>query len=152
VDTDDHIADAENVECANDADAYAKALQMQGAYPAVEVWEGARRVARMGLVRARGAQKNPPLIAGRHFLPKLDTFRGGGNSLSQTCPQHPVLHRGMGIAPAALLTYFLQCSNAVPSCGVCFLGRFLPKLGGSHGPPFSCVMPPGPCWSSRSRK
>jgi hypothetical protein len=82
VDADDHIADADNIECAgqtgrlrtishrghstqrkdagghadgvggrgtrNDEEACAKALQMQGAYPAVEVWEGARRVARMG--------------------------------------------------------------------------------------------------------
>ena len=48
LDADDHIADAENVECATDEEACAKALQMQGAYPAVEVWEGARRVARMG--------------------------------------------------------------------------------------------------------
>jgi hypothetical protein len=47
VDADDHIADAENVECANDEEAGAKALQLKGAYPTVEVWEGARLVARI---------------------------------------------------------------------------------------------------------
>ena len=47
VDADDHIADAENLECANDDEARAKALQLKGDYPVVEVWEGARLVARI---------------------------------------------------------------------------------------------------------
>jgi hypothetical protein len=48
VDALDHIADAENVECANDDEARAKALQLKGSYPVVEVWEGPRLVARIG--------------------------------------------------------------------------------------------------------
>jgi hypothetical protein len=49
VDAADHIADAENVECADDEEACAKAREMQGYYPAVEVWEGSRLVARIGI-------------------------------------------------------------------------------------------------------
>src|SRR5262245_40035542 len=38
-----------------------------------------------------------------------------------------------------MLTYFVHCSNAIPDRAVCFLGRFLPKLGGATlAPPFSC--------------
>ena len=46
VDAADHIVDAENIECADDEEECAKALRMKGAYPVVEVWEGARLVAR----------------------------------------------------------------------------------------------------------
>jgi hypothetical protein len=34
---------------------------------------------------------------------------------------------------STLLTYFVRRSSAVPEPTVCFLGRFLPKLGGASG-------------------
>ena len=47
VDARDRIADAENVECRDDEEARAKALQLKGDYPVAEVWDGARLVARV---------------------------------------------------------------------------------------------------------
>ena len=68
-------------------------------------------------------------------LPKLGMSRGG-NSLSQTCPQQSGRDCGVGVAAVALLTYLLRRSDAVPDRAVCFLGRFLPKLGAAFGAAF----------------
>jgi hypothetical protein len=35
-----------------------------------------------------------------------------------------------------MLTYFVHRSNAIRDRAVCFLGRFLPKLGGATGTAF----------------
>jgi hypothetical protein len=45
--TDGHIKAAEDLECASDEAARDKALGMIGAYAAIEVWIGVRRVARL---------------------------------------------------------------------------------------------------------
>jgi hypothetical protein len=44
---DGHIKAAENVECASHEEAQTKALKVIGSYPAVEVWLGANRIARV---------------------------------------------------------------------------------------------------------
>ncbi|HEY7581694.1 MAG TPA: hypothetical protein VH855_29195 [Acetobacteraceae bacterium] len=45
--SDDHIKEAENIECATDQEACVEAERMLDAYPAAEVWEGRRLVARI---------------------------------------------------------------------------------------------------------
>ena len=49
--SDDHIKEAQNVECATDQEACLQAESTLDAYPAAEVWEGRRLVAR---IRAPG--------------------------------------------------------------------------------------------------
>ena len=49
--SDEHIKEAENIECATDKEACAEAERILGVYPAAEVWEGRRLVAR---IRAAG--------------------------------------------------------------------------------------------------
>jgi len=45
----------------------------------------------------------------------------------------------MNLGAPTVLTYFLRCSSLVPEPVVCFLGRFLPKLGGASGAAFFWV-------------
>jgi hypothetical protein len=45
--SDDHIKEAENIECASDEEACAEAEHRLDVYPAAEVWEGRRFVARV---------------------------------------------------------------------------------------------------------
>ena len=45
--SDDHIKEAENIECASDAEAKRRALEIRGEYPTIEVWDGVRRVERV---------------------------------------------------------------------------------------------------------
>jgi hypothetical protein len=45
--SDDHIKEAQNVECATDQEACLHAERMLDTYPAAEVWEGRRLVARI---------------------------------------------------------------------------------------------------------
>jgi hypothetical protein len=46
---DDHIALRREADCDNDAHAIAKAAEVMAHYPAVEVWEGGRRVIRLAV-------------------------------------------------------------------------------------------------------
>jgi hypothetical protein len=57
--------------------------------------------------------------------------------------------------------YIVHRSNTVTDRAVCFLGRFLPKLGGASAPPFFCqrrravsreVNPPMPAYFIPSEK
>lgn len=54
---DEHIQAARNLECASDAEARAKALEIIGDFPTMEVWEGTRRVER--LTGRASDQRNP---------------------------------------------------------------------------------------------
>ena len=45
---DGHIRDAVNLDCASDQDALAEARKRISDYPAMEVWQGPRRVAQLG--------------------------------------------------------------------------------------------------------
>ncbi len=47
---DGHIKWGEFVECASDEEAQTVAIARKGAYPAMEVWLGTRRVARIGTI------------------------------------------------------------------------------------------------------
>ena len=59
-------------------------------------------------------------------------------------PADLMLQCGIGLDRGAGLAYFVRRSNAVPDRAVCFLGRFLPKLGGApKAPPFLCVRQEG---------
>jgi hypothetical protein len=53
---DDHIKEAENIECATDQEACAEAQRRLDRHPAAEVWEGRRLVAR---IRAPGQSQTP---------------------------------------------------------------------------------------------
>lgn len=44
---DNHISAAQNIECSSDEEARAKAKDLIGEFPAAEVWNGPRRVARL---------------------------------------------------------------------------------------------------------
>jgi hypothetical protein len=45
--TDGHIGDAREAQCADDAQAIAKAAEFIGFYPALEIWNEGRKVARL---------------------------------------------------------------------------------------------------------
>ena len=53
ISTDDHIVGADDLECGSDQDAMTQGSSRRAGAPAVELWQGTRRVARIGMAERK---------------------------------------------------------------------------------------------------
>jgi hypothetical protein len=86
-------------------------------------------------------RQRPAKMAGRSGVSShVNSAAEPPTSDSHRCPANSeLLQCGISLEHERSDGYVVHRSNAVPDRAVCFLGRFLPKLGGALAPPFFCV-------------
>jgi len=113
-------------------------------------WSGRPEPARVRLICLRSSSRGPlcpqnvnapPKMAGRSAVSShLNSAAEPPTGRSRGCPADlALLQCSILLEHERSDSYIVRRSNAVSHRDVCFLGRFLPKLGGALAPPFFCV-------------